>query len=269
MSPAAPCGAERGGGGGNRGGRGGGNRGGGRGGGNQAGQQGEHEGRVQFAADEEDAALFLSHGSIEMEQSTPELNHTMQRAELFEPRARAYLGADDEEMAGGWYLDSGATHHMTGRRDLFSDLNTNVRGTVRFGDASKVEIKGVGSIVFEAKTGEHRVLHGVYFIPVLKNSIMSLGQLDENGSKVVIDDGVLRIWERSSGRLLVKVRRGANRLYVLHMKTAQPVCLAAHRDEEAWQWHERFGHLNFEALRRLGKEEMARGMPKIDHVEQV
>jgi hypothetical protein len=132
-----------------------------------------------------------------------------------------------------------------------------------------VEIKGVGSIVFEAKTGEHRVLHGVYLIPALKNSIMSLGQLDENGSKVVIDNGVLRIWERRSGRLLAKVRLGANRLYVLHMKTAQPVCLAARRDEEAWQWHERFGHLNFEALRRLGKEEMARGMPKIDHVEQV
>jgi len=262
-------GTERGGGGGNHGGRGGGNRGGGRGGGNQAGQQGGHEGRAQFAECEEDAALFLSHGFIEMEQSTPELNYTAQRVEFFEPRARAYLGADDEEMAGGWYLDSGATHHMTGRRDLFSDLNTDVRGTVRFGDASKVEIKGVGSIVFEAKTGEHRVLHGVYFIPALKNSIMSLGQLDENGSKVVIDDGVLRIWERSSGRLLAKVRRGANRLYVLHMKTAQPVCLAARRDEEAWQWHERFGHLNFEALRRLGKEEMARGMPKIDHVEQV
>jgi hypothetical protein len=38
-----------------------------------------------------------------MEQSTPELNYTVQRVELFEPRARAYLGVDDEEMAGGWY----------------------------------------------------------------------------------------------------------------------------------------------------------------------
>ncbi|XP_066361489.1 uncharacterized protein [Miscanthus floridulus] len=84
--------------------------------------------------------------------STPELNYIAQRVEFFEPRARAYLGADDEEMAGSWYLDSGATHHMTGQRDLFSDLNMDVRGTVRFGDASKVEIKGVGSIVFEAKT---------------------------------------------------------------------------------------------------------------------
>jgi hypothetical protein len=29
------------------------------------------------------------------------------------------------------------------------------------------------------------------------------------------------------------------------------------------------GHLNFDALRRLGKEEMARGVLVIDHVEQV
>ena len=31
------------------------------------------------------------------------------------------------------------------------------------------------------------VLHGVYFIPALRNSIMSLGQLDEGRSKVEID----------------------------------------------------------------------------------
>jgi hypothetical protein len=72
---------------------------------------------------------------------------------------------------------------MTGRRDLFIDLDTSARGTVRFGDELKVEIHGVGSIVFEAKTGEHWVLHGVYYIPALCNSTMSLEQLDEGGSK--------------------------------------------------------------------------------------
>jgi hypothetical protein len=44
---------------------------------------------------------------------------------------------------------------MIGRRDLFSDLNTTVRGSVRFGDTSKVEIQGIGSIVFHAKNGDH------------------------------------------------------------------------------------------------------------------
>jgi len=67
---------------------------------------------------------------------------------------------------------------------------------------------------------------------------------------------------------LVKVRRGANHLYVLHLETAQPLCLAARKDDEAWRWHERFGHLHFEALHKLGKEAMVHRLPGIKHVEQ-
>ena len=63
------------------------------------------------------------------------------------------------------------------------------------------------------------MLHGVYYIPALCNSIMSLSQLDEGGSKVEIDKGVLRIWDQR-GQLLVKVWCGANRLYVLHLNVA-------------------------------------------------
>ena len=156
---------------------------------------------------------------------------------------------------------------MTGRREFFVELDSTVRGSVKFGDASAVEIKGVGSVIFAAKTGEHRLLTGVYYIPALRNSIISLGQLDENGSRVLIEHGILRIWDRHR-RLLAKVTRGANRLYVLDVQVAQPLCLAARRDDEAWQWHERFGHLHFEALKRLGATEMVRGLPCLDHVEQ-
>lgn len=63
------------------------------------------------------------------------------------------------------------------------------------------------------------MLHDVYYIPALRNSIMSLGQLDNGGSKMEIDKGVLRIWDRQSW-LLVKVWGGANHLYVLHLETA-------------------------------------------------
>jgi transposase InsO family protein len=52
------------------------------------------------------------------------------------------------------------------------------------------------------------------------------------------------------------------------MQVVQPLCLAARWDDEAWQWHERFGHLHFEALKRLGAKGMVRGLPSLDHVEQ-
>ena len=64
---------------------------------------------------------------------------------------------------------------MIGRREFFSDLDSGVKGSIKFGDASTIKIKGIGSIIFKAKTGEHRLLAGVYYTPALKNSIISIG----------------------------------------------------------------------------------------------
>jgi hypothetical protein len=150
---------------------------------------------------------------------------------------------------------------MTGCIGHFADLDCCILGSMKFGDESTVEICGIGSIMFMGKTGEHKLIHGVYYIPTLQNSIISLGQLRNS----IIN---LHIWDRR-GHLLAKVNHGCNRLYVLHMEVAQPLCLAARRDDEAWHWHERFGNLHFEALQKLGREQMVRGMPQIDHVEQL
>uniref|UniRef100_A0ACD5ZKI0 Uncharacterized protein n=1 Tax=Avena sativa TaxID=4498 RepID=A0ACD5ZKI0_AVESA len=207
----------------------------------------------------------MAHASIELRPAAPTAAAPLH---LDEPKAHALLGdGSGTDKTGGWCLDTGATHHMTGRREFFAELDSDVRGSVKFGDASAVEIQGVGSVIFAAKTGEHRMLTGVYYIPALRNSIISLGQLDESSSRVLIEHGILRIWDRHR-RLLAKVPRGANRLYVLDVQVAQPLCLAARPDDEAWQWHERFEHLHFQALKRLSSKEMVRGLPCLEHVEQ-
>jgi hypothetical protein len=60
-------------------------------------------------------------------------------------------------MIEGWCLDTSATHHIIGRREFFTELDSSVRGSVKFGDASGVEIKGTGSVVFTATSSEHRL----------------------------------------------------------------------------------------------------------------
>jgi hypothetical protein len=113
---------------------------------------------------------------------------------LDEPYAHVFLGKGaTNDKIDGWYLDTG------------------VKGSVKFGDASAVKIKGVGSVIFKAKTGEHRLLTGAYYNPALKNSIINVRQLDENSSWVEIEDGVLRIWDKGR-RLLAKVNRGSKPL---------------------------------------------------------
>jgi hypothetical protein len=94
-----------------------------------------------------------------------------------------------------WVLDTGDTNHMTDARGALSELNSDICGTVRFGDGSIVEIEGHDTILFTCKSGEHRVLTGVYYIPRLTTNILSLGQMDEAGCKVDINAGLLWIFD--------------------------------------------------------------------------
>jgi hypothetical protein len=58
-----------------------------------------------------------------------------------------------------------------------------------------VNIEGKGTMLFALRSGEHRRLGEVYFIPRLTTNIVSLGQMDENGFKVVIKEGILRFFD--------------------------------------------------------------------------
>lgn len=103
-----------------------------------------------------------------------------------------YEGTKGEKNT--WYLDNGASNHMTGHREKFYELNKNVKGQVRFGDGLAVEIEGKGMIVFKCKNGEEHTLKEVYFIPNLCNNIISLGQLSEYGNKVLLCGGYLWVY---------------------------------------------------------------------------
>ena len=147
----------------------------------------------------------------------------------------------------------------------------SVHGIVCFGDGSSVNIEGLGSMIMAGHGGEHKVLTNVYYIPKLQSNIVSLGQLEEARCKVVLENGLLQIFDRidQGRRLIVSTPCTGNRLYKLQIKPATPVCLMLSITDTAWLWHARYGHLNFRALRELGRKGMVNGVPVVDHVEQV
>lgn len=49
-------------------------------------------------------------------------------------------------------MDSGANNHMNSSKAAFSKLEGNVIGTVKFGDGSRLEIRGRGTIIFRCRT---------------------------------------------------------------------------------------------------------------------
>jgi hypothetical protein len=230
-------------------------------------------GEIRFESAPREKGDF-SKSSVSLMGSTPALKKGESRSSsasqstvhLVEEKVFALFNNEVKTESRRWVLDSGASNHMTGVRGAFAEIDTNVRSTVRFGDGSVVKIEGIGSIVFVCRNGEHRVLAGVYLIPKLTTNIVSLGQLDELGYEVLIKSGMM--WVRDeSHRLLAKVQRSTNRLYVLTMVVTQPVNLMAKGADNAWLWHAWFDHLNFLALRRLAREDMVKGLPEVEQVE--
>jgi hypothetical protein len=159
--------------------------------------------------------------------------------EIHKEKVFTHLDEEKERNTGTLVLDTGAMNHMSGCRAAFTKIDMTVLGTVHFGDDSMVRIEGPSTVVFVCKNHEFWSFDGVYFIPRLTTNIVIVGQLNEIGYKIDIDTGVMKIRE-PGGVLLVKVKWEENRLYLLHLKFAQPTCLAVRgRDDEvAWRWHE-------------------------------
>jgi hypothetical protein len=144
---------------------------------------------------------------------------------------------------------------MSGSRSVFAELDTVVQGTVHFGDDSVAEIEGRETVEFLCKDGEHRVFAGVYYTPRPMVNIVSLGQLDELDYDIHIGGGKLEICE-PGGRLLARVERRSNRLYMLDVNVARrEVCLSAHEEAVAKRWHARLGHVNMPVLRSMANQE--------------
>jgi len=84
---------------------------------------------------------------------------------LDEPRAQVHLGHVGDEQEQQWYLDSDTSNHMTSSKEAFSELDDDVTDTVKFGDGSRVVIRGCGTIIFRCQNDEHHALTDVYCIP--------------------------------------------------------------------------------------------------------
>uniref|UniRef100_A0ACD6AP94 Uncharacterized protein n=1 Tax=Avena sativa TaxID=4498 RepID=A0ACD6AP94_AVESA len=219
---------------------------------------------------EEDEGPGLMMACVEETFECPENNMTRTGGQVFLNEERAIITPAHGDDQGGevWFLDTGATNHMTGSVDAFAELDRSVTGKVRFADSSVVDIHGRGTVVFAIDGGDHRAFTEVFFIPVLKSSVVSLGQLDESWYDIHIHRGILSVRDQRN-RLLMKVQRSPNRLYKLRFTPIRPVCLAMGHVSDAWRWHARLGHLHFDGLQRMARGGLVRGLPHIEHADEL
>lgn len=74
---------------------------------------------------------------------------------------------------------------------MFVELNELVKDNATFKDGSKLLVKGKDNILFHEKDNSHQLISNVYYVPNMKNNVVSLGQLLKKGYDIHLKDNSL------------------------------------------------------------------------------
>jgi hypothetical protein len=100
---------------------------------------------------------------------------------------------------------------MCGIKEWFFDLDTTFRETVRLGDNSQMKVVGKGNVKLQLN-GMIQVITGVYYIPELKNNLLSISQLQQKQITVVFKEDCCKVYHNERG-LLMASQMETNKLY--------------------------------------------------------
>lgn len=69
---------------------------------------------------------------------------------------------------------------MCGNKEWFFDFDDQFRQNVRLGDNRRMVVEGKGSLYLKIN-GLNQVIMSVYYVPGMKNNLLSVGQLQQKG----------------------------------------------------------------------------------------
>ena len=115
----------------------------------------------------------LGHFQYECPSGIKEANY----AELDEEEdmlLMSYVELYKARREDAWFLDSGCSNHMSGDPTMFNELDENFRYSVKLGNNTKMNVMGKGSVKL-LLNGVNHVVAKVYYIPELRNNLLSIG----------------------------------------------------------------------------------------------
>nr|GEZ85825.1 integrase, catalytic region, zinc finger, CCHC-type, peptidase aspartic, catalytic [Tanacetum cinerariifolium] len=161
-------------------------------------------------------------------------------------------------------VNSGCSKHMTGNLKLLINFVEKFLGTVKFGNDQIAPILGYGDLVQGAV-----MIKRVYYVEGLNHNLFSVGQFCDANLEVAFRKSTCFIRDLKGNDLLTGSR--STDLYSITLQdtnSPNPICLMAKAiSSQAWLWHCRLSHLNFDTINLLSKNDIVVGLPKLKFIK--
>nr|GEZ62807.1 integrase, catalytic region, zinc finger, CCHC-type, peptidase aspartic, catalytic [Tanacetum cinerariifolium] len=150
-------------------------------------------------------------------------------------------------------VDPRCSKHMTGNLKLLINFVEKFMGMVKFGNDQIAPILGYGDLVQGAVT-----IKRVYYVEGLNHNLFFVGQFCHVDLEVAFRKSTCYIRDLKGNDLLTG-SRGTD-LYSITLQDTNcpnPICLMAKAtSSQAWLWHRRLSHLNFDTINLLSKNDI-------------
>ncbi|GJV41421.1 retrovirus-related pol polyprotein from transposon TNT 1-94 [Tanacetum coccineum] len=135
---------------------------------------------------------------------------------------------------------------------------------VRFGNDQFAPILGYGDLIQGNVT-----IKRVYYVEGLNHNLFSVGQFCDADLEVAFRKSTCFVRDLQGNDLLTG-SRGSD-LYTISLQettSSTPICFMAKASPtQAWLWHRRLSHLNFDYITLLSKKDVVTGLPKLKYVK--
>nr|GEW12447.1 integrase, catalytic region, zinc finger, CCHC-type, peptidase aspartic, catalytic [Tanacetum cinerariifolium] len=161
-------------------------------------------------------------------------------------------------------VHSGCSKHMTRNLKLLINFVEKFLGTVKFKNDQIAPIIGYGDLVQGAV-----IIKRVYYVEGLNHNLFSIGQFCDANLEVAFRKSTCYIRDLKGNDLLTG-SRGTDfySITLQDINSPNSICLMAKAtSSQAWLWHRRLSHLNFNTINLLSKNDIVVGLPKLKFVK--
>jgi hypothetical protein len=165
-----------------------------------------------------------------------------------------------------WFVDSGATQHMSNQRSCFKNFIPVEPGTwtVRSIGNIRLSVHGYGSVVFTAIVGglqRNVVIKMVFYVPDLGTNLLSIAAVTDVGMSVHFVESCVSIFDKDIAVFIRK--RVCRTLYQLAITTnhqEEVACLSSSTPPSIVIWHHRLAHVNYRTISKMASQQLNDGL---------
>ena len=166
-----------------------------------------------------------------------------------------------------WFLDSGASRHISFKRDWFTDFSGTSGEYVMLGDDGACEVHSSGTVKIRKFANNEwlsSTIENVRYVPELHKNLFSVGLCIARGFKVTFLGNRIVILRRR--KVVAEGVKQANAIYRMFF-TVPPIYEVCTTEIDVSElsanlklWHDRFGHAGKNSLKRMISDGFVNGI---------